>query len=452
MKLSAHMLGQFIDLLETGVHIVDRDGVTHYYNKKMAEIEGHQKEEVVHKPIQDVFTFADPDNSTLLQAIQEQQGSSRIKQSYVNRYGREITTINQTALLIENDRVQGAVEIARDVTRLEEFIRHNTNKHNGTYTFDHLIGDSKAMITVIDETKRATRTSSSVLLYGETGTGKELFAESIHSGSNRSDKPYITQNCAAIPEQLLESILFGTANGAFTGAKDKPGLFEQAHGGTLLLDEINSLPLALQAKLLRVLQDKTVRRVGGTRDVVVDVRIIASMNEEPDEAIENGVMRKDLYYRLNVVAIRVPPLRERSGDIDLLVHAFVHKFNQRFKMHVQSVDPKLLTILLEHDFPGNVRELEHLIEGAMNVIDEDEKVLTIDHMPNYFAQRFRQHAIREPAELFDEYMKRCESQFLQEALQAYRGNITKTAEAIGMSRQNLQYRLKKIKQKRDKRS
>lgn len=193
------------------------------------------------------------------------------------------------------------------MTKLERLIRENMNKKGSTtYTFDSILGTSPAIQDVIENAKRATRTSSSVLLAGETGTGKELFAQSIHNGSDRSGGPFISQNCAALPDSLVESILFGTKKGAFTGAVDQPGLFEQAHGGTLLLDEINSLNLSLQAKLLRALQERKIRRIGSTKDTPIDVRIIATMNEDPIDAIAGERMRKDLYYRLSVVTLIIP--------------------------------------------------------------------------------------------------------------------------------------------------
>lgn len=198
-----------------------------------------------------------------------------------------------------------------------------SRKQNTKFTFDHIIGDSRAIQSVIAEAKRVIRTSSSILIIGETGTGKELFAQSIHNESQRSTKPFISQNCAAIPETLMESLLFGTNRGAFTGAIDKPGLFEEANGGTLLLDEINSLSPALQAKLLRAIQEKTIRRIGGTQEKEIDVRIIATINEDPLEAIAHNRLRQDLYYRLSVVTLCLPPLRERKEDIAYLVQHFI---------------------------------------------------------------------------------------------------------------------------------
>ncbi|EZH67765.1 ATPase AAA [Bacillaceae bacterium JMAK1] len=449
MVMSRESVCQLLSLLDVGVHIIDHRGVTMYYNDQMATIEGMDPTDVINRPVQEVFSFKSVEDSTLLTAIHTKQSSRSRKQSYKNAYGHEVTTINRTSPLYEADQCIGAVELSRDVTRLEHYMEQSaTKRQNERFTFADIIGHSKALLRVIEEAKRATRTTSSVLVIGETGTGKELFAESIHTGSERGNGPYVTQNCAAIPETLLESILFGTATGAFTGAKEKAGLFEQADKGTLLLDELNSLPMVLQAKLLRVLQDKRVRRVGAIQDQKVDVRVVATMNEDPIVAIEEGRLRRDLYYRLNVVSLHVPPLRERKEDIEPLVFSFVDKFNKRFNLKIREMSEGFMRQLHDHDYPGNVRELEHVIEGAMNFIDDQDVCLRQEHLPNYFAVAERS----EPAttsQNFHDYMFEQERQYLQLALQEHHGNISQTAKAIGMSRQTLQYRIKKLNIKED---
>ncbi len=284
------------------------------YNKKMMQIEDMDERDVLHKNLTDVFMFSNQQDSTLVQALQEGKTIKNVKQSYFNNKGQEITTINHTFPIVQNGEIKGAVEIAKDVTKLERLIRENMHrKEQNSYTFDSILGNSPVIREVIENAKRATRTSSSVLLAGETGTGKELFAQSIHNGDQRSGAPFISQNCAALPDSLVESILFGTKKGAFTGAIDQPGLFEQAQGGTLLLDEINSLNLSLQAKLLRALQEKKIRRIGSAQDKPIDVRIIATMNEDPITAISEERSRKDLYYRLSVVTLIIPPAPGAQG-------------------------------------------------------------------------------------------------------------------------------------------
>ncbi|TGV00324.1 AAA family ATPase, partial [Mesorhizobium sp. M00.F.Ca.ET.186.01.1.1] len=262
------------------------------------------RQDVLHKPLSEVFQFHSGQESTLLTCLRTGNSIRNTRQTYFNDKQKEITTINNTYPIIENGQIIGAMEIANDVTKMERLIRENLLAKNGSrYTFEQIIGKSGPILDVIENAKRAARTSSSVLVVGETGAGKELFVQSIHNASLRSSGPLISQNCAALPDSLIEGLLFGTARGAFTGAVERPGLFEQAEGGTLFLDEINSLSMPLQAKLLRALQEKSIRRIGDTKDRAIDVRIIAAINEDPVEAIANSHLRKDLYYRLGVVTL-----------------------------------------------------------------------------------------------------------------------------------------------------
>lgn len=444
-----------LDSIDIGVHVIDSNGKTIIYNKKMSEIEGMNIEDVIEKRLQEVFSFHQNGESTLLKVLQHKKKITNIRQSYFNNKGQEITTINNSYPIMKGETLIGAMEIAKDVTKIEKLLQdHIFNKGEANITFESLIGSDKAFNDVIESSKRATRTNSTILIIGETGTGKELFAQSIHQGSIRASRPLITQNCAAIPETLMEAILFGTKKGSFTGAVERPGLFEQAEGGTLLLDEINSLDLSLQAKLLRVIQEKKVRRIGDTKDRPVDVRIIATINEDPIDAITNGRMRKDLFYRLSVVSLFIPPLRERKGDIPELVQFFIQKYNHLFGMNITGVDKALLEHFLAYDWPGNVRELEHLIEGAMNLVHEEE-MLTVSHLPNHIRYKppFRKDAVTYSADLntlqegitLEQFLHDAERSFLLRALAQHNGNISQTAKALGMSRQNLQYRLRKIK-------
>ncbi|MEH7223318.1 sigma 54-interacting transcriptional regulator [Bacillus sp. JJ1566] len=453
---------QLVNEVDVGIHVVDVNGATIIYNQKMAQIEGMNQHDVLNKRLDDVFSFHKNEDSTLLQSLKNGEPIKNAKQTYYNNRGQEITTINSTIPIMDGRKQIGAMEIARDVTKLEKLLRENMNRKSDTnYTFDSIIGSSPAISEVIEASKRATRTNSSVLVIGDTGTGKELFAQSIHNGSSRSSAPFISQNCAALPDNLIEGLLFGTKKGAFTGAIDRPGLFEQAEGGTLLLDEINSLNPALQAKLLRVIQEKTVRRVGDTKDKKVDVRILATMNEDPIDAISDGRLRKDLYYRLSVVTLFIPPLRNRKEDIRELAYFFLEKYDHLFGLNVTKIDDQVLQILIQYDWPGNVRELEHIIEGALNVITYEDTI-SYNHLPMHF--RKKTHTKPEAAKSanpqiteitdvqpLDKYMEEAETFYLKQVLQQFNFNITKTAKALDMSRQNLQYRLKKYGIKRNHR-
>ncbi|UCZ53668.1 sigma 54-interacting transcriptional regulator [Bacillus shivajii] len=453
---------QLLDAIDVGIHVINQEGHSVIYNQKMSEIEDMAKEDVIHKQIMDIFLFKDENESRLLQALNKGSVRRNAKQTYFNFKGQEITTINHTFPLYYGNEIIGAVEIAKDITKIERLTRETArDKQEAKYTFDKIIGESELIKEVIGSAKKATRTTSSVLLTGETGTGKELFAQSIHNGSDRSAKPFISQNCAALPESLIEGILFGTVRGAFTGATEHPGLFEQAHGGTLMLDEINSLSAPLQAKLLRAIQEKTIRRIGDTKDRSIDVRIIATINDDPLKSIEKNELRKDLYYRLSVVSILIPPLRDRKEDLPILIDHFIEKYNHRFQLQVPDVSDQVMNLFTQYDWPGNVRELEHMIEGAMNLIHYDEEI-DYSHLPMHVRTKFpieetpSQHHVPnklltdQPITPLNTYMEEVEQTYIQHVLDIHDGNVTKAAKDLNLSRQSLQYRLKKFKGKAEK--
>ncbi|MEM1504708.1 sigma 54-interacting transcriptional regulator [Domibacillus sp. 8LH] len=446
-----------MDQVDVGIHAIDEEGKTIIYNRKMREIEAMDTQDVLHKNVLDVFMFPENQNSTLVRALQQGEETVNVKQTYFNNKGTEITTINHTFPFREKDEIRGAVEMAKDVTKIERLMRSSTRKEDTRFTFDSIIGKSDVIQEVIELSKRATRTSSYVLVVGETGTGKELFAQSIHNGSARASAPFISQNCAALPDNLIEGLLFGTTKGAFTGAIDSAGLFEQAEGGTLLLDEINSMNIHLQAKLLRVLQEKRVRRIGGTKDIPINVRIIATINEDPIDAIANDHLRKDLYYRLGVVTIFIPPLRERLDDIPLLIEQFITKYNALFDMKVLGVKPEVLDALNAYHWPGNVRELEHVIEASMNLL-LDEEWIEYDHLPYHFRHKSMTSDQSAPVSKLASFLNgdeegtthlkdqldAFEKYYIEHFLHKNQWSISRTAKQLGLSRQSLQYRLKKV--------
>ncbi len=350
-----------------------------------------------------------------------------------------------------------ALETAKDITDIKtmsntilELQREAIPEYKVTtpkirkYSFKDIIGQNRRLKHQLSVAARASKTDAAVFIYGATGTGKELMAQSIHFGSSRREKPFLAQNCAALPESLLEGILFGTARGGFTGAVDRAGLFEQANGGTLLLDEISAMPYDLQSKLLRVLQEDYIRRVGGSRDIPIDVRIIATVNETPEKLIKNGLLRKDLYYRLNIVNITIPPLRERKDDIPILVEHFLEKHNKRFHKEIWMISDGALEKLESYDYPGNVRELENLIMSAVSLSDK-EHVLTekLLQMPQEAAIDNVQGDY-DPEEMsIDKYLEALEINIIKEKMADFGGNISKTAEVLGIKRQTLQHKIKK---------
>lgn len=454
--------------IDVGVHLVDRNGTTVFYNRTMADIDGIDQEQALGQNFFHLFPSLTDETSTLHHVLETGEKVVEKIQTYVNLTGKHITTINSTYPLYDDcNRIIGAVEIARDITRIVELNdqildlrkqlseRNKNRKSEGTaqYHFSDLIGESPAFQQAVAIAKRASRSQSPVMIYGETGTGKDLVAQSIHNASIRRDQPFVAQNCAAVPRDLMESILFGTTRGAFTGAVDRPGLFEQAHEGTLFLDELNSLDKDLQSKLLRVLQDGRIRRIGGTREKDVDVRIIAAMNVPPHEALEKGLIRSDLYYRLNVVTIHMPPLSRRTEDIPLLIDHFVDKFNGMFGTRVKGVETEALQLLMQYAWPGNIRELSHAIESAFNMIDTGCQWISREHLPPNLVSTGRGVGLANTPDPqhhsskinLPNMLDQIERDAILNALRENDWNITHTAEALGLKRQSLQYKIEKYK-------
>ncbi|HUV49794.1 MAG TPA: sigma-54 dependent transcriptional regulator [Anaerolineae bacterium] len=315
-------------------------------------------------------------------------------------------------------------------------------------SFGNMIGKSKGMLKVYSLVKKVADTAANILITGESGTGKELVAMAIHENSSRKDESFVVINCGGIPENLLESELFGYMKGSFSGATaDKVGLFEVAHKGTIFLDEIGELPPFLQVKLLRVVQEKTFRRIGGTEDIKVDVRIISATNQNLEQQVKNGGFREDLYYRLNVIPLKIPPLRERNEDIPLLASYFIEKYSKEFKKEIKKISPYALQLLMQHPFPGNVRELENIIERsvaleATNIILPENLVMPED------SGQGQDNALNidipeEGIDLNEELVK-VERLLIKKALQKANSSKTKAAKLLNISFDSLRYRLEKL--------
>jgi arginine utilization regulatory protein len=449
-----------LNSIDEGIHVVNQHGQTVFYNPTMAKMEGMDYNQVINKDVLAMFPSLTPETSTILRVLRTREPNYDQVQAYFNNKGRRITTVNSTIPLWNGSRFIGVLEVAKDVTRMEDLARkvvdlqqqlykrkEGKQEKPTNYQFTDIVGNSPALRHPLELARRAARTASPVLIYGETGTGKELVAQSIHESSTRRTGPFIAQNCAALPGSLLEGILFGTVKGGFTGAIDRPGLIEQADGGTLLLDEINSMDIDLQAKLLRVLQDNRVRRVGGLKEVPVDVRIIVTTNALPHSAISQGSLRQDLYYRLAVVNVTLPSLSQRQEDIPLLCRHFVEKYNRRFGLAIQGVTPGVMDIFQSHPWPGNVRELEHVIEGSMNIMGEDELYIDVHHLPNNLIPQLPQERSLTGLEncTLPEAVALVEQSMIKRAMDRSGGNITRAARLLGVTRQALQYKLGKIR-------
>jgi len=304
------------------------------------------------------------------------------------------------------------------------------------------------MKKVYDLIRRAAPTQTNVLVSGESGTGKELVARAIYRSSQRKEKPFVVINCGGIPEHLLESEFFGYMKGAFTGAySDKPGLFEVAQGGTIFLDEIGELPPVLQVKLLRVIQEKAFRRVGGSKDITVDVRIIAATNQDLEKKVEDGSFREDLYYRLHVIPVQVPPLRERKEDIPVLTRHFIERYSREFGKEIKKISAYAMELLMGYRFPGNVRELENIIERSValetsNIVLPENLVLSKDAGQ---AQRSILNIdLPEQGISLNEEMAKIESAFIKKALDKANGSKSRAAELLNVSLDSLRYRLEKL--------
>ncbi len=300
------------------------------------------------------------------------------------------------------------------------------------YSFEDIIGNSKEIKKVKELAMKVCNSKSPIFVYGDTGTGKELIVQAIHNSSRRKKKTFIAQNCAAIPGNLLESIFFGVGKGGFTGAIESEGLFEVANGGTLYLDELNSMDIIFQGKFLRVIQEGEFRRIGETNTRKTDIRIIASVNEDPDFLVKSNKLRKDLYYRLNVIRINMPELNARKEDIPLLVEMFIEKHNERLGTSISGIDSYALELLMKKDYDGNVRELEHIIEGALNY-KRDGIIETSDLQLKSTIENLS----------LKERLENMEIKYIKEALIIHGNNVSKSSKFLDIPRQTLQYKISK---------
>jgi DNA-binding NtrC family response regulator len=328
--------------------------------------------------------------------------------------------------------IQRTHELEGKVSELKELLSER-------YGFDQIISGSRVMRSVFEKATAAARTDASVFIVGETGTGKELLAKTIHLKSERSNRPFIAINCGAIPKELIESELFGYKKGAFTGAiRDHEGLFVAANEGTIFLDEIGEMPKELQVKLLRVLEERKVRPIGHTSEIPIDIRVIAASNRSIEE-LKNTYLREDLFFRLAVVVIELPPLRDRREDIPLLTEYFIKKFNDKYSKSIEGVSEGVLTSLYQYHFPGNIRELENLIEGIVAVSPSDKKVITDKDLKTHLIwheTKASNHILLSLEEL--------EKYALEQALREAQGNKSKAAEILGISRDTLYRKLKQF--------
>ena len=332
---------------------------------------------------------------------------------------------------VEIDELRAHLERMAETVNLRRELEH-LRQESGASDSGWVVGQSAVMRKVAEDIDKVAPTNSTVLLTGESGTGKEVVARMLHGKSERSGQPFRPINCAALPEHLLENELFGHETNAYTGAgKQKKGLFEVADGGTLFLDEISSMTAAMQAKLLRVIEERMLRRVGGTRDIPVDIRLLAATNRDLDDAMQEGQFRRDLYYRLSVVRIHLPPLRERDGDTPLFAAFFLNRFNREMGKSISGFSPDALSVLRSHDWPGNIRELQNVIERAL--------ILSSGRIK---AHHLNLENVSQAPPAAGGLLKACERETIRNVLSEVKGNRKKASEMLGISVRTLQYRIK----------
>lgn len=455
------LLIKSLDCLEDSYFsVVDATGKMVFVSKDFEKIDGYKTEEILGKNVLDVYKLGEK-NSVHVRAIKEKQVLKNTLLHYTAANGEPVELVMDIYPVFSGREVIGSVAVSRDTSKIQAltekvfqlqkalYKQYQKANNNGTqFCFDDIIGSGEAMKTVINTAKKMARSESRIMILGETGTGKELFAQSIHNDSPRAKEPFIAVNCSAIPDTLLESILFGTKKGAFTGAEDKAGLFEEAKNGTLFLDELNSMSILLQSKLLRALETNHIRRVGGNKEIPVNPRIISAMNIDPHEAIETEKLRSDFYYRLAVVTLECPPLRNRKEDILPLTRFYINKYKKILGKRIEEISDEVIEILENHSWPGNVRELSHCIEHAMNMVDPSDTSLLVQHLPGFFLEKAlnknKLPILVPKVNDYKETMLQVEKEILTKALKSNNGNINQTAKELNLSRQSLHYKLKRL--------
>lgn len=434
-----------------GIVIVDAKGMITMINQSYCDFLGVEAEKVVGSHVADVIP------NTRMHVV-AQGGKAEVTDiQRINEHNCVVTRIP----IIKDGKLVGAVGkvVFKDVKDLKilsnklnklqfelDYYKEELRKvYGGKHTFTTIIGDSEKMRWTKTIGAKAAKGNSTVLILGESGTGKELFAHAIHNESLRHNGPFIKVNCAAVPDNLLESELFGYDEGAFSGAKKggKPGRFELANGGTIFLDEIGDMPLSMQAKMLRVLQEKEFERVGGTKTLKMDLRIIAATNRDLEKMIEEGNFRQDLYYRLNIVSLSIPPLRERAEDIPMLCNVLLKKISKQVQHCIEGVSVSALQLLMNYNWPGNVRELENILERAVNLIDDEEVFIAPEHLAPVLKKNNKIKSQVENGEKLAGMMGDAERQAILKALETAGGNKSEAAKILGIHRSGFYQKMRK---------
>ncbi|HNU80043.1 MAG TPA: sigma-54-dependent Fis family transcriptional regulator [Bacillota bacterium] len=446
------LLEAIINATQDAISVVDQNGLGVMINPAYIKITGLSEKDVIGKPATVDIAEGESIHMQVLKTRKPIKGA-------LMKVGpaRKEVLVNAAPIIV-NGELRGSVGVIHDMSEITKLSNELKNAKNiirsleAKYTFEDIIGSDPLLLSAIDKAKKAAEIPITVLLRGESGTGKEIFAHAIHNESERKFRKFIKVNCSAIPETLLESELFGYEEGAFTGAKKggKKGLFEEAEGGTIFLDEIGEIPHSTQTKLLRVLQEKEIVRVGGTKSISIDVRIIAATNADLEGAIESGRFRADLYYRLNVLPITIPPLRLRKGDIYDLSIFFIKKFNQQYGRNVRDITQQAVSRLKEYNWPGNVRELDNFIGRAIINMKASDTVIQENHLPKL--EGFLDAGDNPDARMkgrgsismtLDSVVEKAEKEHIAKVMKECGNNKTKAAKNLNISLRSLYYKLER---------
>lgn len=437
MKIRNTFIESILNSINDGVFAVNKNFKITYLNKSAENITKFSQKEALGKYCYEIFrTNICNCDCALKKTLKSGEKLNNVEINILNKNNEEIPLCVNTAVLVdENGNFLGGVETFRDLSE----IKFLSKELNQKYNFHDIVSKNKKIHKIFSFLPDISESDVTVLVTGESGTGKELFASALHNMSNRKNNAFIKVNCAAIPETLLETELFGYKKGAFTNAdKDKPGRFKLADGGTIFLDEIGDLPLTLQSKILRVLQEKEYDEIGGTKTIKTDVRVIAATNKNLEDMVKNKTFREDLYYRLCVIKIDIPPLRDRKEDIHLLLNHLIEKYNKKYNKNIKSISNETMNILLNYDYPGNIREMQNIIEHSFVLCNTND--ITYDYLPDYLKRKKRK--LKTKNLKFEIISLKHEK--IMETLKKNNYNRTKTAKELKIDRSTLWRWMKKL--------
>lgn len=461
LKWRNKLYEDILDAVLQGVYIVNPYRQIIWFNHVIETFDDVVRDEVIGKEEAVIWGNLPLKTDTIAETIKTGKPSEEQLFSYTSKTGQDRTVFGSSYPFYYEDKLKCIYSLnhymdysGKQLNRIAEYRQKFFKKdvriiNNTSYTLYDVIGNSEKIRDLVALSRKVALNNSPILLYGKTGTGKEIFAQGIHNASLFNKGRFVAINCAAIPENLLETIMFGSVKGAFTGALDKTGLLEDANNGTVFLDELDSLSLSTQSKLLRVLQEKQACRVGDNHSYQINCRIVSATNKEPRQLVKEGILRPDFYFRLAVVTLEIPPLIERKSDILDLAKHFITKYNVVCNLQIKNIDDNVLNIFYQHPWPGNVRELEHVIEYMMNFANSHQKSLSTNELPPYLKKIICDQK-KDTKDYFNhegslhQMLEKFEKEILKNTLDQTQWNISQAAKKLGLHREALYYRIKKF--------